>query len=343
MEHFADALGASLGQALSSLGNGDKSRARVRDPDTFDGKDPEKLRTFLFQGVLNFRDRPAAFRLDSQKVNYMISYLTGDALGWFEPALVNPDPDNIPAWVDSYDHFVTELQLNFGTYDPRQDAENEIVALHMTEGQTIQKYLVRFNKLSQLTGWNSVALRKVFYDGLPERIQIKLRDLPGGKPTSLDLLKVSAQAIDASHWEWIKEQKLRRSRNPAAGKPDPPRTDANKSGPSGPGKTSSPPKDNAKGDNKEKKKSGGNGGNAGGSPGKSSPPADKPWAKFLGADGKLLESERKRRIDNDLCLLCGDSGHKANECDKRRARGRGAQTTPPPAASTSDSANKSGN
>jgi hypothetical protein len=84
----------------------------------------------------------------------------------------------------------------------------------MGEKQHIQKYLVCFNKLSQLTGWNSLALQKVFYDGLPERIQIKLRDLPGSKPTTLDVLKISAQSIDASHWEWQREQELRRARNP---------------------------------------------------------------------------------------------------------------------------------
>jgi hypothetical protein len=42
----------------------------------------------------------------------------------------------------------------------------------MGEKQHIQKYLVHFNKLSQLMGWNSLALQKVFYNGLPERIQI---------------------------------------------------------------------------------------------------------------------------------------------------------------------------
>jgi hypothetical protein len=47
----------------------------------------------------------------------------------------------------------------------------------MSEKQHIQKYLVHFNKLSQLMGWNSLTLQKVFYNGLPERIQIKLHDL----------------------------------------------------------------------------------------------------------------------------------------------------------------------
>jgi hypothetical protein len=177
---MSQVIGQGIGDVLKQRDSpsSEKSWARVWDRDTFDGKDPDKLRTFLFQGILNFKDCPSAFILDHQKVNYMISYLTGDALGWFEPSIVDPDPENVPTWLNNYDAFVSELQLNFGTYNPQQEAKNEIVALRMGEKQHIQKYLVCFNKLSQLTGWNSVALQKVFYNGLPEHIQIKLRDLP---------------------------------------------------------------------------------------------------------------------------------------------------------------------
>jgi hypothetical protein len=44
---------------------------------------------------------------------------------------------------------------------------------------------------------------------------------------------------------------------------------------------------------------------------KSSPLADK-----LGKDGKLTPGERQRRLDNNLCLFCGKSGHIAKECPK---------------------------
>ncbi|KAJ7342406.1 hypothetical protein DFH08DRAFT_963163 [Mycena albidolilacea] len=114
-------IGQGIKDALknqSAPPSSDKSWARVQDPGTFNGKDPDKLRTFLFPGILNFKDRPSAFVRDYQKVNYMISYLTGGALGWFEPSIVDPDPENIPTWLNNYDTFVSELQLNPSTYDP---------------------------------------------------------------------------------------------------------------------------------------------------------------------------------------------------------------------------------
>ncbi|KAJ7821087.1 hypothetical protein B0H14DRAFT_3876042 [Mycena olivaceomarginata] len=108
---MSQVIGQGIGDALKQRDSpsSEKSRARVQDPDIFDGKDPDKLRTFLFQGILNFKDHPSAFVRDHQKVNYMISYLTGDALGWFKPSIVDPDPENVPAWLDSYDAFVSEL------------------------------------------------------------------------------------------------------------------------------------------------------------------------------------------------------------------------------------------
>ena len=36
----------------------------------------------------------------------------------------------------------------------------------------------------------------------------------------------------------------------------------------------------------------------------------------LGKDGKLTAQERQRRLDNELCLLCGKSGHMVLNCPK---------------------------
>jgi hypothetical protein len=49
-------------------------------PDKFDSSDPDKLDTFLLQEELIFRDQPKEFKDDDQKVIFIISYLSGDAL-----------------------------------------------------------------------------------------------------------------------------------------------------------------------------------------------------------------------------------------------------------------------
>jgi hypothetical protein len=43
----------------------------------------------------------------------------------------------------------------------------------------------------------------------------------------------------------------------------------------------------------------------------------------------LTEAEKKRRRDNNLCLYCGDAGHKANECPKKARPARFQATLGP--------------
>jgi len=86
--------------ARSSHSSESLSCTKVRKPDTFDGTDPKKLRTFLVQCELNFQDRPKAFCTDRTKVTFMQSYLKGMALEWFEPDLLGAgDPHNHPIWM----------------------------------------------------------------------------------------------------------------------------------------------------------------------------------------------------------------------------------------------------
>ncbi len=73
-------------------------RTKVKEPDTFDGSDPWKLKAFIVSLQLNFNDRSTAFAVDASKVNYAISFLSGTALDWFEPDILCPNLWNPPAW-----------------------------------------------------------------------------------------------------------------------------------------------------------------------------------------------------------------------------------------------------
>jgi hypothetical protein len=57
-------------------------------------------------------------------------------------------------------------------------------------------------------------------------------------------------------------------------------------------------------------------------PGNQSAPMDLDHmdGKKLKPHGKLTKEERERRIQNDLCLYCGEPGHKVNSCSKRSER-----------------------
>ena len=44
------------------------------------------------------------------------------------------------------------------------------------------------------------------------------------------------------------------------------------------------------------------------------PPSD--LASKLGADGRLMQQERQRHMDQNLCLFCTKPGHMAKDCNK---------------------------
>ena len=120
----------SLGKSSSKP----KSVGKLREPETFTGKDLKKLKNFLLQCKLYFRNMPETFRDNSTKVNFALSYLRDVALEWFEPG-ISGETEVIPDWIDNWDLFVKELQTNFGPYDEVGDVEQELVNLCMKDNQ----------------------------------------------------------------------------------------------------------------------------------------------------------------------------------------------------------------
>src|SRR5882724_3816260 len=127
--HFDDGTPASnsceakateFAEAISKvLKTNNSSKPKLREPDPFDGSDPRKLCTFILQCKLNFRDCKYMFEDDTEKVNYVLSYLKGTALYCFESAVLDPIE---PLWLSDIDLFLNEVKANFGTYDPVSEA-----------------------------------------------------------------------------------------------------------------------------------------------------------------------------------------------------------------------------
>src|SRR5882672_7458530 len=94
-QQFAEAMGK-----LVKLGN--SAKPKLREPDTFDGSNSCKLRTFILQCMVNFRDFPDLFEDNKSKVNYVLSYLKGTALDCFKSAILDRDE---PDWASDFNLF----------------------------------------------------------------------------------------------------------------------------------------------------------------------------------------------------------------------------------------------
>ena len=144
----------ALTQLLNSLNrpNTAESKARVREPEVYDSTDQAKLCTFFLQCFINFCDRPSAFCTGSAKIQYTISYLSGSALQYFEPAIlgeVSPEP----IWLKDWDAFRDELQMNFGPYDNAAQAEIKLEKIGMKEHHKAAWFFIAFSRASTQTQW----------------------------------------------------------------------------------------------------------------------------------------------------------------------------------------------
>ena len=193
----------------------------------------------------------------------------------------------------------------------------------MKPNQRIAKYLVEFNRLATITGWDNRALRHQFYRGLPARIKDEVSRV--GKPITLPELRALAQSIDGRYWEREEETRRERGSQSSEKKTDKPQ--------------SQPSSSNQGNQNKHQKKP-----FAPRDSGSSSHNSEKKKSDLddkIGKDGKLTVAERARRFANNLCLFCGGVGHTAKECPKssssaskakgRAAKGKSDKSETPPA------------
>src|SRR3984885_4076910 len=280
-------------------------KVKVREPDTFDGADPQKLRDFLISCNLHFHDRPHVFSSDEKKILFILSYLKGAAINWFEPGLM--DPTNSTHWMWDFPIFINELEANFGPHNPVGDAEKALNELSMKENSRIVKYNVEFWKLASKLDWNESALCARYFHGLLLRLCTEV--LRGGKPTTLAALHLKAQDTDEIYW-MMKEEANHESKAPV--KKDHKSSNSNHN--------SKPANNDASSSaNPSKPNSSSNKSNM-----KNSKEKPKDYTK-VGKNGKLTNEEHKCRMREGLCLYCGEKGHVAHDCPKCKAvKGRAA-------------------
>lgn len=296
---------------------------KVKEPDTFSGRETNKLPPFLTQCTMWFMARPTQFRSDRARVVFAASYLRDLANSWWMPFLLQQPP---PPILDSWDQFASELFQMFGDQHLQTTAQNAILALKMKDDERIHGYVVRFSSHAHYTGWNDAALAHHFYRGLNQRLKERFSYID--RPHTLAETRRFAMDFDKNYWEYKTEigegpppedrhdrrkgKKGKRSSHNysqqpttsdtndrptptqgTAGKPDHRRSNKGKSKSTSQGQTSNEPK------------------------------AER--AEFK-ARGPLTEAEKDERKAKNLCYYCGQSGHFRSDCPKNRAKASGRAT-----------------
>ena len=250
-----------------------------------------------------------------------MTYLSGVAQDWFEVALQQEDLGYTQPWLSTWHLFVDKLRVHFGLSDPVGDATNLIDNLRMKPGDKIATYNVEFMRYAAQLNWGDSVLCHRFYQGLPNRLQDLIANREQGKPNSFQAMYQLAITFDNRYWERNRERdRLRNMEKDAAdshnrkqGRMTQFSASSQNSVPPRP-QSSTAPSQTAPSRNSLKP------------PRTSSPIAKSPspstprvdLSDKLGRDGKLNGNERKRRIDNNLCLYCGSKDHKVDGCPRKQ-------------------------
>jgi Retrotransposon gag protein len=297
--HLSSTQADDLVQAIKKLGKIKSDAAKLHKPEPFTGEDPKKLKAFIFQCQPYFWN--SDFDSDSRKVTFALSYLWDVAQEWFEPGISGLTDEPLE-WFNNWEAFLDRLHTNFGPYNETGDAKHELTNLCMRENQHVSDYLVHFSGLALHCFWGEPAPRYRFYEGLPPWIKNELSK--GRKPQTLQVLKQKVQNIDARYWEQAQEcsHKQKYGQNPSKSSTSAASTVLST--------TLKPtPHSDSCSEQKPKLKDS-----------KTSTPHVDLSGK-LNFKGKLTQQERQRRINKNLCLFCGGSGHQTDTCLVKSTRG----------------------
>jgi hypothetical protein len=223
-------------------------------------------------------------------VLYVCSFLCKEAFQWYQTLV---DTDEVPS---TFEAFRTIFLTMFGESHEVQDAQDWLKSIKQTGA--CAHYVSQFNQLASLTGYNEVAQRTFFYDGLKDRV----KDLLLAMPPAETLVAYQNQAIQCDDRAFRREKE--RKRDPGLGRARNPHHQPSFS----PGATPPPSSNRPE-------------------------PMDVDHIQVAQRRGPLTAAERQDRISKNLCLYCGDGkcpGHlNTDDCPKlaKRRPGNGQHRT----------------
>jgi Retrotransposon gag protein len=281
---------------------------RLKDPDTFTGKDPSKLPLFINQCVLFFYAKPRKYATDRDKVLFAASFLRDTASKWWMPVFTQDPP---PTILDSWQEFTTELFDMFGNKHLQTTAQNTLMRLKMKDNSRVTEYLVEFNSHAAYTGWNDVALAGHFYVGLPDRIKDMFQYID--KPQTFTDMRQHALNFDQRYWERQEELgKKPANTEKSTEKKGESSADGQKEGNANE-QSKNQKKKNRRGNNPnqttDKPATTSTSNNPSSSTTTATTSTAKPASSSSQPRGPLSQEEKDRRRREGLCLYCGESGH----------------------------------
>jgi len=172
-------------------------------------------------------------------------------------------------------------------------------------------------------------LRRLFYSGLPDCLKDEIARVR--KPLTLNGLRALCQEINAHYWEHKDEISRTTKSQPTSSSTTKPSNSGGNTPKSGQAKTgNSTSSANTSGSSKVTSN-------------QSSSGSKPDLTNKLGKDRKLTADERKWRLENNLCMFCGGTGHFVDNCPKKSKKAKARAAAIAAESGKTDSANSGAN
>jgi hypothetical protein len=316
-----------------------KARLKPNPPTPFSGGTNEQLRTFLYECELAFNTNVGEYSTDREKIFFAISYLRGSASGFFQPYILDNGSlpaDEQPEFLRNWEAFRKKLTEQFGSYSPEDDDETQLYSIVFPDNGRATEYFIKFGQYENRVQFGGRGLRFIAKQALPPRLKKAVYESKMPKDSWADF-KACVLKCDDDYWKAIEQeaserrmfqalQSRYRSHLTPGSTGNRPATSTQPSQSSQPytPRPQAPPPANR---NVQRPVAPGNRPPQQGNPPRpanSNPPQARPRPSHIGPDGRLTATERQRRMDNGLCLICAQRGHMASECPSARYRLNGA-------------------
>lgn len=254
----------------------------LNKPQEYDGKDRNACATFLAQARLYIFGNATLFPNEQTKVLFVATYLRGKAFSWVEPKLLLGE-EKVPMLRD-FEMFCAEMVRALGDPDREKQMAKKLNALQQTG--SCASYRTEFENISQYLQWDKPALKSRFYEGLKPDVKDTLSYVLE-EPDDLAKFQDLCVKLDNRIYERKTDAK-KENKNKTV-------SSTKAINPSTTTQTTSTTRITQSNDS-------------------SAMDLDATRSKPF---KPLTPAEKQRRRDNNLCLYCGEAGHRADGCPKK--------------------------
>jgi hypothetical protein len=249
---------------------------KIGEPPTFDGK-PAEFHSFLHHCRLYLEMRFQTFTTDRTKVAYVLSRLRGGPSEWGQALIESHSP-----LLHDYEGFLDKLSSIYENKERKVQLGAKLA--RMTQTGSASAFAADFTAVCDILKINEESRLALFPLKLKEGVQKALALLPADK--TFDELVDRAIRIDNSQFSHKSNENRQRNQQPKSSESRPSGNSQQRSSASGSGSGKAPPSSSS-----------------------SSPRQSEPRPS-------LTQEEKDRRLQDGLCLYCGEKGHFKKACKK---------------------------